>query len=178
MKNKLQFETVYRLRFVPVIVAGIALAVTSVLKFVFHTEVGKFFGWSVFLTFAGVVYFRGVIEQKKEREKKKELILNPPPPPTKEELQKQYEDEMEVGIKSQQDNIAIRTVHLFFGVLLTVLGVLMIVSNREYLFGSIGLVIGVLYTIYSIFLLRKWISLLKVYKEEKKKNVFDEETDH
>jgi Ca2+/Na+ antiporter len=163
---------------VPVIVAGIALVVASVLKFVFHTEVGKFFGWSVFLTFAGVVYFRSVIEHKKEREKKRELILNPPAPPTKEELQKQYEDETEVGIKTQQSNIAIRAVLLFFGVLVTVFGVGMIVSNREYLFGSILLIVGVLFTIHSIFVLRKWIALLKVYKKEKKKNVFDEETDN
>jgi len=70
MGNK-KIETVYKWRFLPLAVTGIMLVIVLLLKYVFQIEVGKFFGWSIFLTFAGFIYYRGVLEQKKEKEKEK-----------------------------------------------------------------------------------------------------------
>ena len=171
------FETVYKWRFLPLVVTGIMLVIVLLLKYVFQIEVGKFFGWSIFLTFAGFIYYRGVLEQKKEKEKKEELLKNPPPPPTKEQVQKHYEDEMQIEINRQKNNIIFRSVYLFFSVLIICFGLTLIFSNKEYLLGIVILFAGILLTIYSIFLLKKWLVLLKTFKEEKKKKVFDNKMD-
>ena len=176
MENK-KIETVYKWRFLPLAVTGTILVIVLLLKYVFQIEVGKFFGWSIFLTFAGFIYYRGVLEQKNKKEKEEELVRNPPPPPTKEQVQKQYEDKIQIEIDQQKNNIVFRSVYLFFGMLVICLGLTLIFSNKEYLFGIVALLIGILLTIYSIFLLKKWLVLLKTFKEEKKKKVFDNETD-
>ena len=73
-KNK-RFEIVYKLRFLPLAVTGFMLVIVSLLKYVLQIEVGKFFGWSVFLTFAGFIYYRTVSQQQNEKEKEKENVI-------------------------------------------------------------------------------------------------------
>ena len=176
--EKKKFEIVYKWRFLPLAVTGTILVIVLLLKYVFQIEVGKFFGWSIFLTFAGFIYYRGVLEQKNNKEKEEESVRNPLPPPTKEQLQKQYEDKMQSEIGGQRDNIIIRSVYLFFCLLIVGFGLSIIFSNGgDWLFGLVVLVVGISFTVHSVFLLRKWIRYLKFFKEEKKKKVFDKETD-
>ena len=81
---------------------------------------------------------------------------------------------MQIKINQQKDNIIFRSVSLFFGVLIICFGLTLIFSNKEYLFGIVLLFAGILFTVYSIFLLKKWLVLLKTFKEEKKKKFFDD----
>lgn len=67
-KNNKRFEAIYKLRFLPLIITAIVLMITVSLKYVFQIEVGKFFGWSIFLTIVAFIYYRGVLQTKKEKE--------------------------------------------------------------------------------------------------------------
>jgi len=175
MENNRKFEMIYKWRFLPLAVTGTMLVIVSLLKYVFQIEVGKFFGWSIFLTFAGFIYYRGVLEQKNKKGKEEELAKNPPPPPTKEELQKEYEEKMQSGVEQQTTNIIFRSFYLFLSIMIILFGLNMIFSNKEYLWGSVIFIVGIFLSIYSIFVLRKWIIYRKTFKEEKKKKVFEEE---
>jgi hypothetical protein len=87
MENS-EFQTMYKLRFIPLVITGTALIIVLLLKYVWPIEVGKSFGWTIFLSFASFILYRAMLEQKHTNEKEEELAKNPPPPPTKEELQK------------------------------------------------------------------------------------------
>ena len=177
MENERKFEKVYKWRFLPLAVTGVILMIVSLLKYVFLIEVGKFFGWSIFLTFAGFIYYRAVLEQKRNKEQEDELVRNPPSPLTKEEVQKKYEEEMQSAVTQQATNIIFRSVYLFMSVLIILFGGTLIFSNKEYLWGSVTLILGILLSIHSVLVLRKWIAYRKIFKEEKKKKVFEDETD-
>ena len=85
---------------------------------------------------------------------------------------------MQLAIEQQKNNIIFRSFYLIFGVLLTLLGLSEIFADGgELLLGLGGVIVGTLFTIHSIFVLRKWIIYLKAFKEEKKKKVFDDKTD-
>ncbi len=72
MKNKQKFNTIYKIRFLPLAITAILLIMVTLLKHVHHVEVGKFFEWSIFLALAGFIYCRGVLEKKNEIEKEEE----------------------------------------------------------------------------------------------------------
>ena len=72
-ENSKRFETVYKLRFLPLIITAIILIITVSLKYVFQIEVGKFFYWSILLTIAAFIYYRGVFQTKKEREEESKI---------------------------------------------------------------------------------------------------------
>jgi Ca2+/Na+ antiporter len=168
-----KFHKMYKLRFIPLVITGFALIIVLLLKYVWQVEVGRFLGWTIFLCFAAFIFYRAMLEKKHNNEKEEELVKNPPPPPTKEELQQKYEDEMQGGIEQQKTNIAFRSLYLFFGVLVVLLAISLIVSNKEYIFGIVTLIVGILFTIHSVFVLRKWIKYYKIFKEEKNKKIFD-----
>jgi putative Ca2+/H+ antiporter (TMEM165/GDT1 family) len=175
MKNKSESGAAYRLRFLPLIVAAIILATVAVYdlsqQFSQGAEVisfGKYTRWSLFLTIAAFIYAISMNDTKKERDEKEEeardALLSP-----EERAEKLHEKERQEGETLQKNNIMIRSVHLLLGVLLIIFGIILLM-DRAYLFGAILTALGVLYTIYSVFLLRKWIALLKFYKEERKEN--------
>jgi Ca2+/Na+ antiporter len=173
MENS-KFQTMYKLRFIPLVITGTTLIIVLLLKYVWQIEVGKSFGWTIFLCFASFIFYRAVLEQKHNNEKEEELARNPPPPPTKEELQTKYEDKMQSEIEQQKANIVYRSLVLFFSILLVLLSITFIVSSKKYISGTIALIVSVISTIYSVFRLRKWIAYYKTFKEEKKKKIFEE----
>lgn len=169
--------TIHKLRLVPVILFGAALVVVSVMKYMSLHDVGKLWGWLILLTIASYVFAVIVDIRKKEREKTAETALDLPRPPTKEELQKRHDDDMQAGISQQKNNIALRSVYLLFGLLVTLFGPVLIVSNKEYLFGTLVSVVGLLFSAHSVFLLLKWIKMLKLFREERKRQLSDDEID-
>jgi fatty acid desaturase len=113
-----------------------------------------------------------------EFEEKEKSAPDLPPPPTEEELRKAYEDEIRARIRQQNDNIAFRCVYLLLGLLITAGGLSIVFSGGGgWVFGLVISIIGILFTIHSVVVLRQWIALLKIFKEEKKKITFDRDAD-
>lgn len=168
------FEFAYKWRYVPLIVATVNLIVILLLKFVWSSDLGKVLYYSVIFFIASFIFMRAMNQQRKEKEQEEDLMLNPPPPLTKEEVQQIYEKEIQDEIDQQRSNIGFRLVYLVFGVLVFLASITLFL-NGEYLFGAIVLIFSLGFIIHSIFVLRKWISYLKFFKEEKKKNIFDED---
>lgn len=163
--NKLKIA--YRLRFVPLIVSVVNLAIMLLLKYVFLIELGKILYYSVFFVLVAFVYMQAMRQKKREKEQADELALNPPPLPTKEEAQQIYENEMQGEINQQRSNIGFRIVYLSLGILVFLLSISLIVSNKEYLYGGLTLLFSIIFITHSIFVLRKWILYLRFFKEEK-----------
>jgi large-conductance mechanosensitive channel len=182
MKNNTKFEKAYKLRFVPLVIAVIVLATVAMRELGQQMAAGapvisfgKYSIGALVFTIAAFIYAVVMNERKKEMDKKEEQARDSLLP-SEERLQKQYTDEMRNEESVQKNNIMIRSVYLFLSVLILILGVSAIIE-RQYLFGASGLILGALLTTHSIFLLRKWIKLLKFFREEKKRNIFDDETD-
>lgn len=172
MQNKTNLNTIYKYRLVPLFLFGLLLVIALFFKYCTKINIHSFLGWTIFLTVASFIYYRGVLETKNNKDKETELQNSPPPPPSKEEIQKKYEAEIEEGKQLQIQNIIFRCVYLFFGILLTLGGLSITFSSKgiEY-FGIFIFLIGALFTVYSIFTLRKWILLYKIFKREQvKKN--------
>jgi hypothetical protein len=173
MKNKSKYGLAYRLRFLPLIVAVVILATVAISdlsqQFREGADVisfGKYTRWSLFLTIATFIYAISMNDTRKERGEKEEQARDALLPP-EERAEKLHEKERQEGETLQKNNIIIRSVHLLLGVLLIIFGIILLM-DRAYLFGVILTALGVLYTIYSVFLLRKWISLMKFHKGNKK----------
>lgn len=158
-----KFETIFKLRYLPLMIFGVLFVAMSVMKYALNIEPGVFRGVSGMLTIAGWVFAVLVGGRKKEMERAAADAFNPPP--TKEEVQKQHDEQVKAVIEQQRNNIAIRGVYLFFCVLITLFGVAMLIE-KEYLGGAVLLLLGALFTTHSIFLLRKWILLLRALKKE------------
>jgi predicted anti-sigma-YlaC factor YlaD len=107
-------------------------------------------------------------DTKKEKDEKEEQARDALLPP-EERAEKLHEKERQEGETLQKNNIMIRSVYLLLCVLLIIFGIILLV-DRSYMFGAIMTALGVLLTIHSVFVLLKWIALLKFYKGERKEN--------
>ncbi|KFC19541.1 hypothetical protein IO90_09660 [Chryseobacterium sp. FH1] len=134
-------------------------------------------GWTIFLNIASFIYYRGVLETKNNRELQTELESNLPPSPSKEEIEKMYQNEMQDEKQQQIQNIIFRSFYLFLGICLTLGGLSVVVFEKEVnYFGMVIFILGALFSMYSIFRLRRWIYLHKYYKKEATtKKVFGDE---
>jgi Ca2+/Na+ antiporter len=173
MKNKSKSGLAYRLRFLPLIVAVVILATVAISElsqqFQEGADVisfGKYTRWSLFLTIAAFIYAIAMNDTKKEKDEKEEQARDALLPP-EERAEKLHEKERQEGETLQKNNIIIRSVYLLFSIVLFIGGISILVDRVD-LFGTIITALGVLSTIYSVFLLRKWIALLKFYKRDKK----------
>ena len=176
MPNNISFKVVYKYRFLPLFLSGIILIITVFVKYILDSDVGSLLGWTIFLNIASFIYYISILETKKNREEKIELEKNPPPPLSKEENEQFYRNEMQDAKQSQIQNIIFRSVYLTFGVLLTLCCFSTIISEKKINYFGVGIfVFGILFSLYSIFLLRRWISLYKFFKKETTRKDFDEE---
>ena len=174
MPNNISFKVVYKYRFLPLFLSGTLLVITVIFKYALNVDVGSLLGWTVFLNIASFIYYRGVLETKKNKEMKTELEINPPPPLSQEEIEKMFQNEMQDEKQQQIQNIIFRSFYLILGLLLTLGGFSIAVSEKKInYFGVAIFVFGVLFSIYSIFLLRRWILLYRYYKKETTKKVSD-----
>lgn len=142
----------------------------------FTKNLGDYIKYFAILNVGAVIVLATMIQNKKELQKKKEFKKQP----TKEELQKEYEEQMEAAAQLQIQNIIIRSVYLVFGIILTLGGFSIIFDSKEVqYFGIVIITTGLLFSIFSLFMLRKWILLYKQFKMEKKVKIFeDENTNH
>lgn len=162
-------ETIYKLRFLPFFAGILLLSVSATLKYGASADTGDLVVWSIFLTLGGWICSRWITQEKDEQAQKADLANNPPSPPTQEELLQKHEKEIDNGVELQKNNIIIRSVMLFALILGLTGFIYILITEEKYLLSAIFLLLGIGGVIYSIHLLKKWISYLKYFKEEKQK---------
>lgn len=174
MLDQISIKVVYRYRFLPLLLSVILLIVALSLKYALKVQIGSSLGWTVFLSIASFIYYRAILETKKNREVKTELEANPPAPASNEEIEIMHQNEMEEAKKTLTSNIIIRSVYLSFGILLALGGLSIVLAEDDIsYFGIVILVLGILHSIYSIFVLREWVFLYQVFKKKAKENFPD-----
>ena len=159
-------DTFYRFRFVPFIITSIVLGVILLLKYVFDVEELEYIlYYTVFFFVGAIVYIRAMAQSKRE----KEIQNLSPILTTRETAQQIYENNLQSQIVLYSSNIAIRSVYLFFWILVFSVSIYFVLFEASYIWGIIALILSSLSIIHSICVLKKWISLFKLFKEEKVK---------
>jgi hypothetical protein len=161
-------KTLIKIRFIPLI-AGLTVLLTG-LFFYFGLQTGVgMIKWGIGLSFLGFIFLQAVrekIREKKEEAENPELQQNPVESPEEKENDAIYD------IKNR--NIPISIVRLIFCILLIFVGIGLIFSNHEYLFGLILLSVGLLTTALSVMWTVNWFKLLKELKNDNNIDSFEE----
>jgi hypothetical protein len=154
-------KTLIKIRFIPLITGLMVLFLGLFFHFVLQNEAGmKIVKWGIGLSFVGFLFLQAVREKVREKKEKEE---NPQLQQSHEEsYEEMYEEKKkDVIYDIKNRNIPISIVRLFFCILLILIGINLIFSNREYLFGLIILLAGLVATAFSIMWAMKWFKLLK-----------------
>jgi hypothetical protein len=166
-----RFSRLYRWRFLPLSVTAPILTAVAVFKYVLQTEVGSAFGWAVALAVSSFIWLQAMREHARDKKAAEERAAAPPP--CEAEIKAQRRSEIQAAIERQWTNIAFRSPYLFFSIIILLVGVTLIVFNKEYGFGGVMLASGVFFIIHSALVLRRWVRLLRALKVEKREHFGD-----
>jgi Ca2+/Na+ antiporter len=152
-------KTLIKIRFIPLIVGLMVLFLGLFLHFVLQNGVGmRIVKWGIGLSFVGFIFLQAVREKVREKKEKEE---NPQLQQKPEIIREEKKKDEIYNIKNR--NIPISLVRLFFCILLILMGINLIFSNKEYLFGLIILLVGLCATAFSVMWTMKWFKLWKKF---------------
>ena len=156
----------YKLRFLPLAVTLPIYLAALALRRIWHVPLEGTEGYCALLVFGSLIFLLTVSMIERDRKKREQPVeagaeINEPVKPEQNARLAEIEDARRLLVGR---NIPIRIVWLLFSALVPLMGVSLMISNREIVFGAIILAAGLLLTLYSVLLLRRYFRRLKELK--------------